>query len=76
VGIITATTSILEEQNGLGQGCFFPHRTFVLVQVFREEESSVALFMALVGCRKFFTDFLQNKLSVLIYSIIFAQHVK
>ena len=30
-GIIIAATSILEEENGLGQGCFFRLRTFVLV---------------------------------------------
>jgi hypothetical protein len=72
VGIITAPTSILEEQNGLRQGCSFPHHTIMLVQAFREGESSVASFMVLVGCRKAFRDSLRNKLNVLVYSIIFA----
>jgi hypothetical protein len=75
-GIIVVANSILEEQNGFGQGCFFQHRTFVLVQVFGEGESSVASFMTLVGCGKAFTDSLRNKLSVRAYPIIFAYHVK
>jgi hypothetical protein len=71
-GIIIVANSILKEQNCFGQGCFFQHRTFVLVQVFGEGESSVASFMTLVCCGKSFTDSLQNKLSVLAYPIIFA----
>jgi hypothetical protein len=67
-----AATSILEEQNGSGQGCSFPLRTFVLVQVSGDGESSAASFMTIVGYRKAFIYSLRNKLSVLAYSIIFA----
>jgi len=55
-GIIIAATSILKERNDFGQGSFFRLRTFVLVQVPGEEESSVASFMTLASCRKAFRD--------------------
>jgi hypothetical protein len=41
--IIVAAISILEGHNGFRQNWLFPHRTFILVQMFGKDESSVAI---------------------------------